>query len=780
MITGLTNDEVLERVRAGQTNASELKTSKSVGEIVRDNVFTYFNLIFLIVAVLLIIVGSYRDLTFLPIIIINILIQIFQELRAKRVLDKLRVLNSPQATVIREGKEKSVAVEELVIDDVILLRAGDQIPADAKVVEGEMAVNESLLTGEADEIMKRRGAELLSGSFVVFGSGVAKLTKVGKDSYAAKLTLRAKAIKTQEQSEIIRSLNKYLKIVGIIIVPLGTILFIQQYLVRGESMETAVVAMVAAILGMIPEGLFLLSSVRLALSAMNLARNEVMLHEMKSIETLARVDTLLVDKTGTITSEKMKVVEVTGEKETLALMATAMSEENNETMKAIRKEVRGEKVSLPKSFRVVPFSSKYKFSGVQISPRKALVLGAPEMVLREKYEEYRAEIEKKTRRGYRVLVFGEYPGELSGETGLLLDVKVAGMVVVENEIRKTAKKTFSYFAEQGVEVKVISGDNPATVSEVAKKAGIPGAEKMVDASKLSSDEELSEAVMTKVVLGRVSPEQKRKIVNILKSAGRTVAMTGDGVNDVLALKDADCSVAMASGAQAAISAAQIVLLSSDFSKMPEVVLEGRRVVNNIERSGSLFIVKNLFSFLMAVMAFLFAFSYPMLPAQVAMVTLFSIGMPSVLLALEPSKKLISGNFLFNIVKTAIPAALTGVVIMVVVVILGGNLGISREELAMVSTVVWGVVGMVHLFRVCLPFTKWSFSVFLISLIGLPICIWQFGWMFRANTAISETGGKVAVMASLITIPVMFAFVWVTGKIGGKVARKYGIIKGSGA
>ena len=787
-IVGLTDEEVLERKRAGLTNEATESPSKSVGQIIKGNLFTYFNLIFLIIAILLILVGSVRDLTFLPIIVANILIGIFQELRAKKVLDELEVLNAPKATVVRDGEEQVVTVEELVIDDVIVLKAGDQIPADAEVVEGEVAVNESLLTGEPDEIVKKVKAELLSGSFVVYGNARARLTRVGRESYAAKLTARARAEKTGEQSEIMRSLNKYIRVVGFVILPVGILMFSQQYFFQGATTKEAVVAMVAAILGMIPEGLFLLSSVTLVISATKLAQKKVLLHEMKSIETLARVDTLCVDKTGTITSEKMKVVETTVEEiGILKRFVKVVGASENATMAAVGEFVRGSKGKDPvkqegsekgdssltvkqlgKVVRILPFSSKYKYSGVEFA-KKTLVMGAPEIVMHwgdlevedldkskdlDRIDKIRSDCEKWSRKGYRVLVFGEYLGEIPESRKLTGEVQLMGIIVLENEIRETAAETFKYFSEQGVEVKVISGDNPATVSEVAKKVGIKGAGRMVDVSKLS-DKELEEVVMEKTILGRVTPEQKRKIVKILQRAGRTVAMTGDGVNDILALKDADCSVAMASGAQAAVQAAQVVLLESDFSRMPEVVTEGRQVVNNLERSGSLFVVKNIFSLIMAILSIMFMFGYPMLPTQVSMVTGWTIGVPSFLLAQIPNRKLIRGNFLRNIISAALPAAITGVMVIIGVVIFGKMFQLSSEEVSTICTGCWAAVGMLHLAQVCRPFDIVKIGIFAISVVGILACFVGLAqWFAISNLSMIGLGilvGGIAVASGIYVI-----------------------------
>jgi len=744
-IRGLTYDEVRERKRAGLVNVDVIAPSKSIKDIILSNIFTYFNMVFVVLAILLTVVGTpIRELTFLIVVVCNSLIGILQELRAKFVLDKLTVLNAPQARVVRGGKKSVIPVEKLVLDDVVIFKTGDQIPADAKVISGEVAVNESLLTGEADEIIKQDGDDLLSGSFVVYGECYAKLTKVGADSYAAQLTLKAKAIRTGEQSEIIRSLNAFVK-----------------------NARLAMQSMAAAVIGMIPEGLFLLASVTLVLSAMRLAKSKVLLHDMKSIETLARVDVLCVDKTGTITDDKMEVVESIWlgdgkvKKEMLpALLGEVVSKlaADNATMAALKtkfKRLRSFKEDEYAGFvGALPFSSKYKYSGVQFS-KAAFVIGAPEFVMRDDYEKVRRAVEKYSKKGYRVLIFGQYTGKLltktsaKAEKALTAKVNPLGIIVLRNNIRKTALETFKYFAEQGVAVKVISGDDPETVSEVAKKAGIVGAENFVNATKLGSGVDFKNAVLKNTVLGRVTPDQKRRIINILKEADKTVAMVGDGVNDVLALKDADCSVAMASGSDAAVQASQVVLLESDFSKMPSVVREGRRVVNNLERSGSLFLVKNIFAFCMSVLSICFSAMYPMNPTQVSLVTMFTIGIPSFFLAQIPNENLIRGKFMKNVIFNAVPAAFTNLLLISVACFVGTTFfDLPRPILSTVCTFIWGVVGLFYLIRLCRPFDKWKcmivsacitgmilFSIFLKGLFGIEHDLGLNAWLIFAGATI---------------------------------------------
>ena len=720
---GLSPEEVTERVKAGQDNHPVKSPSKSVARIIFDNVFTYFNGVFAVIAVVLISVKSYRDLTFLGVITANTLIGIIQELRTKKVLDSLTVLNAQKTLTVRSGKLISVPVDELVLDDIVLFKAGDQIPADAIILDGEVSVNEALITGEADEIMKKKDGELLSGSFIVSGECYARLTKVGEDSYASKLTLQAKAIKTGEQSEIIRSLNRIVKIAGIAIIPVGILLYGHQILVNHAPVPVSVQGAASAVLGMIPEGLFLLASVSLAISVVRLAKNKVLVHEMKCIETLARVDVLCVDKTGTITSPDMRVRELVPLQETKDLESTISSfassmSADNATMVAIKKRFKNEGKIKPSA--VFGFSSQHKYSAIKLKSEN-FVLGAPEFVLKQTYNKYKKSIEEYAGKGYRVLVFGTYEPELDGKA-LKEPVAPLALIVLENPVRKSAPVTFNYFREQGVAIKVISGDNALAVSEVARQAGVENAEYYIDASTLKTEADIKEAAEKFTVFGRVTPEQKRKLVRALQKKGHRVAMTGDGVNDVLALKDADCSIAMASGSSAAVHAAQLVLLDSDFSRMPKVVHEGRRVVNNLERSGSLFIVKNIFSAIAAVLTLILGIRYPMLPAQVSMLSVWAIGLPSFFLAQVPNTELIRGRFLANILSKAVPGGLACVVAVFLMVFLGPVFGVPEEEMTTACTFAFAAVSMLYLYRICRPLNLYRGIVFFGCAAGLAVCL----------------------------------------------------------
>ncbi len=816
---GLSKAEVDDRVARDAVNHAVGSASKSQKEIICSNIFTYFNLLFFIIAVMLIAVGSFRDLTFLPVIIANTAIGIFQELRSKKVLDDLTILNAPKNTVVRDGQEQVIAAEELVLDDIIILSAGNQIPADAIVLEGEVLVNEALLTGESDQITKKKGDELLSGSFIVSGECRARIDKVGSDSYIAKLTLEAKEMKDGEVSEMIRALDRLVKIVGIIIIPIGIILFSQQHFINETPIRESVTATVAAIIGMIPEGLYLLASVALAVSVMRLASQKVLVHNMKCIETLARVDVLCVDKTGTITDNTMTVkkvlplrkavvksddglqkaqegaadttaansseegiadqkemagnvpakqetqdkrsgVEGSGTEEIPAFtpeesaafelavsdFAAAMATDNI-TMKAIKEHFRKRSGKRPE--KVIPFSSATKYSGA-VFEDGSYVLGAPEFILRESYEEYSSQIERWSRQGFRVLVFAEYPGTLTGEA-LTEPANPLGMILVANPIREKAPETFRYFAEQGVEIKVISGDNPVTVSEVAKEAGIANAEAYVDASTLQDYEELYAAAKRYTVFGRVTPDQKRQLVSALKHMGHTVAMTGDGVNDVLALKDADCSIAMASGSDAASQVAQLVLLESDFSKMPSVVAEGRRVVNNIERTASLFLVKNIFSLLLSIFSIVLLVNYPLEPSQISLISMFTIGIPAFFMSLEPNTDRINGHFLSNVLFKALPGGLTDFLVVSCLYTFCMEFNVNETDVSTSCTVILAIVGLMILFKIASPMNRFHWILWFSMMGGLVYCIIFVRKIF-AITSISRQSMMLLLVFAVVTEP----------------------------
>lgn len=753
-ITGLTEIEAQSRLSLGQNNKTVEANNLTEKQIVKKNIFTYFNFVFLVIAILLISVGSFRDLTFLPLIITNTLIGIYQEIKSKRTIDKLTMLNAPKVRVLRGSKIREITSEEIVLGDTILFESGNQICVDAKVIKGNVNCNESLITGEENEIAKYVGDELLSGSFVTSGTCFAEATKVGADSYISELTLEAKKMNTKEQSNIIRSLNKIVGFAGIVIVPIGIILFYQQHFIQHETMKVSVQGTVASIIGMIPEGLFLLASVTLAISAMRLAKQKVLLHDMKSIETLARVDVLCVDKTGTITDNTMEIekVEMLTDIESKAsienLIGSFAKAQNadNVTMKALKDAFTP--INRLEAKTITGFSARYKYSGVTFE-KGTFILGAPELILKGNYACYKDLIEKYTIKGYRVLLFGKYNGQLDGEE-LTETTTPYALIILSNHIRETASSTFQYFKKQKVDIKVISGDDPLTVSKISKMAGIDGAEDYCDASKLDTTEELEEAILNYTVFGRVTPEQKKKFVQILKRHGKTVAMTGDGVNDVLALKEADCSIAMASGSDAAKQISQIVLLDSEFSKMPEVIKEGRQVVNNLERSGSLFLVKNIFSFFTSILAICWNIKYPLAPTHISLISTFTIGMPAFLLSQVPTSKPIRGNFIQNVLYKAIPGGIVDTFVVSAMVYFATIFKASSEDISTSATILLAIVGLMVLYNISKPMDKYKWIILIISATGLILSFVYLKGLFGIAEKMSIQGTLLCINFILIS------------------------------
>ena len=755
-LKGLTSFEVEERIRQGKINKNIDETDRPVWEIVKRNTFTFFNLIFAVIAILISLVQAWNQLIFLPIIVINTIVGIYQEIKAKRYLDQMTLLHAPQSTVIRNGQQEKIASDDLVEEDIIILKTGNQIVADARIVEGSIFVNEALLTGEADEIEKNVDNKLLSGSFVVSGEAKVILEKVGKDSYISKLTEQAKLVDHGEDSEMLRALNKLLKWVSFIILPIAVILFTQNYFVNHNTLQTSVVAMVAAVIGMIPEGLYLLTTIALTLSSVKLARNQVLLHNMKSIESLARVDVLCVDKTGTITEPRMSVEQVfvspssnISEAKFMSLLSDYISAntDDNDTMKAIREfmlakgDLQNQMTGVKK---IIPFSSKVKYSAVCFE-NESYLLGAPEIVLGKTYEKVSSEINHLLEEGFRVLVLAGTKEKIYDQ--LNLGAYALGYVVLANPIRENAKSTFNYFAEQGVNIKVISGDNPQTVSAVAKRAGITGAERFIDANLLKTKEDLDQAVESYTVFGRVTPDQKRRLVQALKRKDHTVAMTGDGVNDILAMKSADCSIAMASGSDAATQVAQVVLLDSDFGHMTQVVTEGRRVVNNVQRSAILFLVKNLFSIILAIISAIFVFTYPLQASQLSLISLFTIGIPGFLLSLEENDKRIEKDFIKNVILKALPASLTEITAVLGVVIAGAAFKLTASEISTSAVILLAVVGFMILTKISAPLNRFKMGIIIFNIVGIIIS----GFMFNSLFSISKISLDSFVLVALLSL-----------------------------
>lgn len=656
---GLSESQVAERVSAGLVNIQEDQNSKSVQQIIRSNLMTFFNMINLILAVLIICVGSFKNLFFMGIVICNTAIGIFQEIRAKRTLDKLSLITAAKVSVIRDGEKSKIDIFDLVQDDIMLLGAGNQICADAVVREGMVEVNEALISGESDIIAKHPGDPLYSGSFVVSGKAKTQVVHVGKDSFANRLMSEAKVMKKQK-SELQKSINTILKIISILIVPLGAGLFASQYFVSGASFGSSIVNMVAAVLGMIPEGLVLLTSIALAVGVIHLAQKQTLVHELFCIETLARVDVLCLDKTGTLTEGRMKVEDVILLKELPLdeIIGNLLCSLNDDNATFLAMKDHFQDCRTYKAGHVIPFSSARKYSGVSFEGKGTYLFGAYEFMFPDhRDEDLMAQIDRHTSNGIRVLVLAHSDQEIT-ENVLPAGLSPCAIILLSDIIRPEAKETLRYFADNDVRLMVISGDNPATVANIARKAGLEGAESYVDATTLKTPEQLQTAVDKYQVFGRVTPEQKKSIVTALKDNGHTVAMTGDGVNDVLALKEADCSIAMAAGSDAAKNCSNLVLLDSNFSSMPYIVREGRRVINNIQSAASLFLVKTIFSLILTVLTLVISSSYPFIPIQLSIISMWAVGIPTFILSLEPNFNRITGNFLKNVLQNALTGALT--------------------------------------------------------------------------------------------------------------------------
>lgn len=716
---GLSPQETKLRQSNGLSNIMPPSNTKSEGQIIKENVLTFFNLIFLVLALCLCLVGSFKNLMFLLVAVANTVVGSFQEIRAKRAVDKLTLVAAGTAKAIRSGQRISVRTDQLVRDDIVEFAAGDQICADAVVRDGQLQVNESLLTGEADAILKNPGDTLKSGSFVISGRARVQLTHVGSESYAAKLAAEARRNVRSTKSEMMLSLTKLITVVGIALIPLGIILFLRHFLsvFQGLPLRDSVESTVSALIGMIPEGLYLLTSVAIAASCLKLSRKRVLVQDMNCIETLAHVDVLCVDKTGTITEPTMEVTDVyplNSERfsyddiEKILAAFYHGEEPDNETARAMGQQFAGE--TTWRAVKRMAFSSSTKWSGADFGENGRYVVGAPEFIMGDRYDSIRGEAEPWSERGCRVLLLAAY--DTTFDDGPLQSAHVApiALVFLSNLLRPDAQETFRYFASQGVSVRVISGDNPITVAQVAARAGIENADRYVDATTLSTEQDFEEAVKYYTVFGRVTPEQKRYLVRAFQKQGHTVAMTGDGVNDVLALKDANCGIAMASGSQAASQVAQIVLLNSQFSAMPAIVAEGRRVINNIQRAASLFLVKNIFSFALTLLLLFIDMPYPLLPIQLSLISTFTIGIPSFFLALEPNYARVEGKFMRNVIRRAMPGGLTNLTIVLLAGFFTSTFGLSNEQLNTICVWVMSAVGLVTLYHVSVPFTRLRLAV----------------------------------------------------------------------
>lgn len=759
---GLSGVQVLELERNGYANAAVTSNAKSTGRIIRENTLTFFNMVFVVLAVLLVFAGNIKDMTFLLIALINSVIGIVQQLRSKATLEKLNLLAEGKVKVVRDGRLSTVAVHNLVREDIVELGAGDQIPADGPVMTGQVTVNEALITGEADPITKNPGDELLSGSFIISGKCRARMDHVGADSYASRLALEAKADRGAAKSGMMKSLDRLIKVIGFALIPIGVALFCNEYLVLGQSFASSVSGMVAALIGMIPEGLYLLTSVALAVSVMRLAQKKTLVHEMSAIETLARVDVLCVDKTGTITMPEMSVRELVcldEEAYPMSRMEDILSsyyravDIDNDTARAMAE--RFSKQGVYKAGKVIPFTSANKWSAVTFINGDSYVIGAPEFILGSDYEAFKQITAPYQAEGARVLLIGRCT-QPPTPSALVGAVEAVALAILSNPIRPEAKETFEYFTRQGVAVKVISGDNPETVSNVAKQAGIVGAEKYIDASYLNEGVDYAQAVRDYTVFGRVTPDQKRKLVKALQRAGHTVAMTGDGVNDVLALKDADCGIAMASGSEAASQVAELVLLDSDFSALPSVVQEGRRVINNIQRSAALYLVKNIMSFFLSIITALASFPYPFVGIQMTLISAITIGIPSFVLALEPNHEMVRGSFMRNVLRRALPGGLTNIVLIVGIELFTVAFTFEHATLSTLATVLMGFVGLLVLYYISKPLDVKRWVLLGTMTVAMIVAVLAFGSFFEL-TALDFQSWLVIVVFLMLAPSVIYVF-----------------------
>ena len=719
---GLSQEQVNDRIRAGLVNYDDAPKTKTIGEIIRDNFFTYFNFLNLMLGIAAFVAGvvkgnlfdGLKNCLFMGVIIVNSIISIIEEVVSKSIIDKLSVVSENKADVLRDGIVRELPLDQIVMDDIIKLSLGHQIVSDCVVVDGEIEVNESLITGESNAIKKKKGDELLSGSFIVSGRATARVIHVGKDNYVSKISSEAK-YKKEVNSVVMQSFTKMLKVLSIMIIPIGIIMFINQYLVTYEISES-LYATVASLIGMIPEGLILLTSSVMAVGIIKLYRVHVLVQELYAIETLARVDAICLDKTGTLTEGRMKVVKIINSKnydmdecEDFFADYTLASLDNNQTMLALKDYFKGDKVEATNR---IDFSSDRKYSAIEFD-NYSLYLGAPDIVLKDKYNKDMDEYVED----YRVLALGYKEGKLDDN---LNNIKEVGYVLIEDVIRPSAKKTLDYFKNNKVLVKIISGDNVKTVMSIAKKVGLSNITG-IDIGNLT-DSELKNVIDEYQVFGRVKPEQKKFIIKYLKNQGHVVAMTGDGVNDVLALKESDCAISIKSGTDAARNVSQLILLDDDFNSLPRVVAEGRQTINNVERSASLLLYKTIFTILLIIFSILSFQQYFFVPIQISFITTFTIGAPSFILALETNDKLVEGNFLFKVFSRSLPTALTVVFDVMIVSAFSALFGISHELQSTICVIITTITGLFYLFKICYPLNAYRGSLFFTMLIGFIYCV----------------------------------------------------------
>ena len=773
---GLSKEQVEKRKQEDLWNKDTSVPTKSIKRILYDNFFTLFNFLNLFLAIAIFITGSYKNMLFLFIVIFNTAISTIQEIHSKRIVDKLAVMATSKAKVIREGKKEEISIHEIVLDDIIEFHTGNQIPTDSILLEGEVLVNESFITGEPDTIEKKAGDMLMSGSYIVSGKCIAKVEHIGEDNFTSQISSGAKYVK-KINSEIMSSLQKIIKILTFIIIPIGIALFYSQFHVQGATWQTAVVKTVAAVIGMIPEGLVLLTSTVLAVSVIRLSHSKVLVQELYCIETLARVDTLCLDKTGTLTEGNMEVrkyIPLNKDKKEMANILANIakaSEDENSTIEAIRNSF----TKIEQEFQTikkVAFSSKEKWSGIQFKEQETYIIGAPEIVLKENYKKYEKEIQEYAK-DYRVLVLAHSHEGLEKQK-LPQKLELVGYILILDKIRKEAKQTLEYFEKQGVDIKIISGDNPVTVSKIAKQVGVKDFDKYIDMSTVS-EKKIEEVANQYTIFGRVSPMQKKQLVVAMQKQGKTVAMTGDGVNDVLALKAADCSIAMANGSDATKSVSQLILLDSNFASMPKVVAEGRRTINNIQRSASLFLVKTIYSTILALMFLIMGDSYPFIPIQLSLISVVTIGIPSFILALEPNKEKIQGHFMQNVIAKAIPTGLTVAINIFAINSLHERGIIPTSYYSSLCVISTGICGIILLFTLAKTRkseeSKLPFSIFRLSLVIILTIIFILGLTILDglfNIAPLEPMLKIIIRLLVISMINFIILSWVMEKILVKI------------
>ena len=699
-IEGLNEKQVEERIKKGLNNYDTTIETKSIKQIFKTNICTLFNFLNLFLGLLILIIGSYKNLLFLGTIFCNTFIGIIQELRSKKIIDKLALISSKTVTVIRNSKKTKININEIVLDDIIVLSTGNQIVTDSVILEGTVEVNEALITGEIDPIKKEKGDELLSGSFIISGECKAQVIHVREDNYTYKITKDAKYIKPIG-SEIMKSLKQIIKLISYIIIPFGIIFFLKQININSNGLENSIINTVAALISIIPDGLMLLTSTVMAISVIKLSNYKVLVQELYCIENLARVDTICFDKTGTLTKGTMKVTNYIKFKEidfeSIIKEICYHLDNHNSTMTALINRY-GKETKL-KVKEIIPFSSEKKWSGITLENNKTYIIGALEVILKEIPNNIKKQVDKYTKE-YRIILLAESNYEFKNGN-LPKNITPLGIFLIEDELRKDSKKTIEFLEKNDVDVKIISGDNPKTVSQIAKRLNLSFADKYIDTSKLT-EEELKKSVLNYSIFGRVTPQGKKILIKALQDNKRTVAMTGDGVNDVLALKQADCAIALAQGSEAARNVSQLVLLNSDFNAIPEIVKEGRRVINNIERSASLFITKTLYSLLLLILFLFVSLPYPFIPIQLTLTSVFTIGIPSFILALEPNSERIKGNFLTNVVAIAFPTAITIVFSIILLLLTTTIINIKPIDVATLGILLIGTIGFMHIYRISKP------------------------------------------------------------------------------